>query len=110
MNRQKITRRRFLRRAALVGGAALTIYANGHYRIALGEGPVVYKLRILHTNDHHSRIEPDKVTLHTVPDPAITRDFGGVARRKTLIDQVKATAGADENVLLLDALRHSLYW
>jgi 5'-nucleotidase len=100
---QQITRRGFLRRVALAGGAVAYVYANGRYRIALGAGPVVYKLRILHTNDHHARIEPSTVTLRSSPEPVITRSFGGVARRKTLIDHIRATAAPDEHVLLLDA-------
>ena len=103
MDKQKVTRRSFLRRAALAGGTALYMYANGRYKIALSSGPVVYKLRILHTNDHHSWVEPTNITLRDEPDPDIRRDFGGVARRKALLDQLKATAAADENVVLLDA-------
>ncbi len=76
---------------------------NGQYKIALGAGPIAYKLRILHTNDHHARMVPVTLTLRNTPDPDITREFGGVARRKTLIDQVRASAAADDNVLLLDA-------
>ncbi len=47
------------------------------------------KLVILHTNDTHSQIDPD-------PD----HDFGGVARRKVLIDSVK---NVHDKVLLIDA-------
>jgi len=79
----------------------LTVFASGHYKIALGQGPVVYRLRILHTNDHHARIEPANVTLQSAPT-TITRNFGGVARRKALIDGLRATPDADD-LLLLDA-------
>lgn len=104
MNEQNITRRSFLRRATLAIGATLYAHINGRYKIALGAGPVAYKLRILHTNDHHSWIEPTNVTLRegTDTEPSIRRDFGGVARRKTLIDQLRTTAAPDENILLLD--------
>jgi 5'-nucleotidase len=85
----------------LAGGAVLTVFANGHYRIAVGQAPVVYTLRILHTNDHHARIEPANVTLQSTPT-TVTRNFGGVARRKTLVDQLRATPGADD-LFLLDA-------
>ncbi len=58
---------------------------------ALAEGEQTYTLRILHTNDHHSHLEAVKVDDKT---------FGGIAQRKTLIDQArKQTPGA----LLLDA-------
>lgn len=49
-------------------------------------------LTLLHTNDTHSRIESFKDTLLQ----------GGVARRKTLIEQARAEAGADRT-LLVDA-------
>jgi 5'-nucleotidase len=101
----KLSRRTFFRRTLLAGGAVLTVYANGRYRItmaATGAGPTTYKLRVLHTNDHHARIEPANVTLQSTPT-TVTRNFGGVARRKTLIDQLKAGAAADENIMLLDA-------
>lgn len=57
------------------------------------------KLVILHTNDTHSII-----------DPYFANDRGGVARRKVVIDSVKA---ANEHVLLVDAgdvLQGSLYY
>lgn len=47
------------------------------------------RLVILHTNDTHSRLDPDPVT-----------DMGGVLRRKALIDSVRAV---EPNVLLVDA-------
>ena len=46
------------------------------------------KLVILHTNDTHSQIEPD------------AKGFGGILRRKDLIDSVRA---AEKNVLVVDA-------
>ncbi len=49
-------------------------------------------LTLLHTNDTHSRLESFTDTLLQ----------GGVARRKTLIEQVRAEVGAG-NTLLLDA-------
>lgn len=50
-----------------------------------------YTLRILHTNDHHAHIEPVKTG---------DKELGGVARRKTAIDEIRAAGG---NLLLLDA-------
>lgn len=56
------------------------------------------KLVILHTNDTHSAIEPDR------------HDLGGIARRKVVIDSVRQ---AEKNVLLIDAgdaVQGSLYY
>lgn len=56
------------------------------------------RLVILHTNDTHSAIEPDR------------HDLGGIARRKVLIDSVRA---ARRNVMLVDAgdaVQGSLYY
>lgn len=98
----KISRRAFFRRTLAAGGVTLLVYANGRYRITFANaGAVVYKMRILHTNDHHARIEPANVTLQS--SPSVTRNFGGVARRKTLLDDLIAAAAPDENVFLLDA-------
>ncbi|WP_029214760.1 bifunctional metallophosphatase/5'-nucleotidase [Kallotenue papyrolyticum] len=59
--------------------------------VALAQDGPAYVLRVLHTNDHHARIEPAMVG---------DKPFGGVARRKTLIDRLRAEGG---NQLLLDA-------
>lgn len=56
------------------------------------------RLVILHTNDTHSAIDPDRHNL------------GGAARRSVLIDSVR---GANENVMLIDAgdaVQGSLYY
>ncbi len=54
-----------------------------------------FELRILHTNDHHARIEPVRTG---------DRTLGGVAQRMTLIKQIRAASTATkEPVLLLDA-------
>ncbi|MCM1293307.1 MAG: bifunctional metallophosphatase/5'-nucleotidase [Bacteroides sp.] len=63
------------------------------------QGAADQHLTILHTNDTHSII-----------DPYYENDLGGVARRKVLIDSVRA---ADKNVMLIDAgdvLQGSLYF
>lgn len=55
-------------------------------------------LVILHTNDTHSQIEPDR------------HDMGGIVRRKVLVDSVR---GVHDNVLLVDAgdaVQGSLYY
>lgn len=55
-----------------------------------------FVLRILHTNDHHARLEPVEVTDRG--------ELGGIARRKTLVEQLRADSAArGEGVLLLDA-------
>ncbi len=52
------------------------------------------KITILHTNDTHSRIDPFPADDSKYPG------LGGVARRMTLVDQIRAM---EEQVLLLDA-------
>jgi 5'-nucleotidase len=89
----KISRRSFLKGSVALGaGAMLWVYADGGYRIALAQTTPAYTLRILHTNDHHARIEPvldGSRPLH-----------GGVSRRKRLIDQIRAES--PDPVLLVD--------
>ncbi|WP_116787593.1 bifunctional metallophosphatase/5'-nucleotidase [Flavobacterium psychrotrophum] len=70
--------------ALIMGGLSLSSFAE----------PDVKKLTILHTNDVHSHIDP-----FPVDDPKYG-DKGGVARRATLIEQVRRE---EPNVLLLDA-------
>ncbi len=63
----------------------------------LFSGPALFareRLVILHTNDTHSRIEPLPPTDRTAPN------MGGVVRRASYIDQVRAE---NEQVLLFDA-------
>jgi len=87
-----ISRRTFIRRMA-VGGGTLAWLCTG-IEFAQAAGPEAYKLRIIHTNDHHARIEP--VTGGTPPAPI----HGGVSRRKTLIDAIRDEGG---NQVLIDA-------
>jgi len=54
--------------------------------VALADNPS--RLIILHTNDTHSQIDPD------------TKDLGGIARRKVLVDSVRS---AEPATLLVDA-------
>jgi len=51
-----------------------------------------FALRLLHTNDHHAHLEPAKVG---------DREFGGIARRSTLIEQLRAENKASREPLLL---------
>jgi len=54
-----------------------------------------FSIRILHTNDHHAHLEPIKYG---------DRFLGGIARRRTLIDQIRVESKKDhEPLLLLDA-------
>lgn len=87
-----ISRRTFIRHMA-VGGSSLAWMCVG-LKFAHAAGPEAYQLRIIHTNDHHARIEP--VTGGTPPAPI----HGGVSRRKTMIDAIRAEGG---NQLLIDA-------
>jgi 5'-nucleotidase/UDP-sugar diphosphatase len=88
----QISRRTFLRRMA-VGSGSLVWLCTG-IEFAHAAGPEAYQLRIIHTNDHHARIEP--VTGGTPVAPI----HGGVSRRKTLIDAIRDEGG---NQVLLDA-------
>src|SRR5256885_13151879 len=100
-----ITRRKFLS-ATLAGGAALALSRNAFSLLAPARnasmlnaqpllGPLAGEtlITILHTNDVHSRIEPL---------PANDRDAGngGVARRSTLVHQIRKE---NPNTLLVDA-------
>lgn len=93
---QPISRRTFLKQMA-AAGVAVTLYANRSFHLAFAEaGPTVFKVRILHTNDHHARIEP-------VLDSNNAPLHGGVARRATLFESQRQSAGAELDVVLLDA-------
>ncbi|HMO60099.1 MAG TPA: bifunctional metallophosphatase/5'-nucleotidase, partial [Roseiflexaceae bacterium] len=88
----KLTRRAFLRYAAT--GTGVVLFMASTSPTFAQRGPEVYKLRLLHTNDHHARIEPVDGTSGPL--------HGGVSRRKRLIDTIRADKGTD-NRLLLDA-------
>jgi 5'-nucleotidase len=55
---------------------------------------ITKKITILHTNDVHSHIDPFPSTHNRNPN------MGGVAKRSTVINEIRAT---ENNVLLLDA-------
>ncbi len=61
-----------------------------------------YELVILHTNDVHARIDQFDGSGNTCDEDELAADecLGGVARRKTVVDQVRGEGG---NVVLLDA-------
>ncbi|MEO0929839.1 MAG: 5'-nucleotidase C-terminal domain-containing protein [Pseudomonadota bacterium] len=72
--------------------------------ITAGMAQADYTLHIIHTNDLHSRIEPINRFDSTcnAEDNAAGECFGGVARVKSKIDELRAEL-ADENVIVLDA-------
>jgi 5'-nucleotidase len=63
-----------------------------------------YTLHVIHINDLHSRIEPINRFDSTcsAEDNAEGKCFGGVARVKTMIDQLRAELDG-QNVIVLDA-------
>jgi 5'-nucleotidase len=80
-------RRTFLS-AAAASAAALALPGRGWAADPITE------VRILHTNDTHSRLDPFPM------DGSRYEGLGGVARRKTLIDRIRR---AHPHVLLVDA-------
>ncbi|QJD77321.1 bifunctional metallophosphatase/5'-nucleotidase [Spirosoma rhododendri] len=83
------TRRDFLK---LLGTAAVIGAATPDLLACVHKQPV--RLTILHTNDVHSRLDPFPM------DGGRNAGKGGVARRATLIDQIRKQ---EKNVLLFDA-------
>jgi 5'-nucleotidase len=87
-----IDRRKFIKDAALAGGAiaasSLLPFAAGAATAGAG------KLTILHTNDVHSRLDPFPM------DGSRNQGLGGVAARASLIQEIRNEGG---QVLLLDA-------
>lgn len=80
-------RRHFL---ASLGAAAMA----SQMPLRADEGPTAGRITLLHTNDTHSRIEPFG------PGNGAISGKGGMARRATLVRQLRKELGA---VLLLDA-------
>lgn len=74
--------------------ASAALLAIGANPLAAAAKEPITKLTILHTNDVHSRIEPFP------EDGSRNAGLGGVARRASLIKQIRAE---EEQVLLLDA-------
>ncbi len=83
-----ISRRTFLKRMAV--GTGTIVWAATRLDFAYAAGPEAYQLRIVHTNDHHARIEPLTGSV----------THGGVARRKAMIDAIRKEGG---NQILIDA-------
>lgn len=67
----------------------LTLAAAALAVMAVTPSALADKLVLLHTNDTHSQIDPDDID-----------NSGGIARRKILVDSVRA---ANPNTLLIDA-------
>lgn len=88
---QSFNRRSFIRKMSALGAFfAFDSYVNKLEASSRRE----VKITILHTNDVHSRIEPFPM------DGSKVQGLGGVARRSTLIQQIRKE---EKNVLLLDA-------
>ncbi len=93
-----ISRRTFLRRAAFSAGAAAVVFSGFELpRAARAAGAEAFRLKILHSNDHHGRVEP---TPSVSISATASRNFGGLARRKTLFETRRTLGG---NFLTLDA-------
>ncbi|HLS37747.1 MAG TPA: metallophosphoesterase [Sphingobacterium bovisgrunnientis] len=88
---KSLNRRNFLRNLSILGGA---LAVNGLPQFVQANSRKEVKITILHTNDVHSRIEPFPM------DGSKLQGLGGVARRSTLIQQIRSK---EKNVLLFDA-------
>jgi 5'-nucleotidase len=84
-----LSRRRFIKEAALTTGALLSSAT-----IPLLAEEQVHKLTILHTNDVHSRLDPFPLDGGWYPG------LGGIAARAQLIEKIRSV---EEHVLLFDA-------
>lgn len=91
----KMSRRSFIQHS-LGSAGVLTLFAGGFKISVAGAQATAHSVRFLHTNDHHAQIEPISSSYH-----------GGVSRRKTLIDAVRAEVAGkpagQQDLLLLDA-------
>lgn len=85
-----LSRKRFIRQAALSAGA----FVAGPSLLEAAAYLSPLKLTILHTNDTHSRLEPFPM------DGGRNQGLGGIAARSELISKIRQE---EEHVLLLDA-------
>jgi 5'-nucleotidase len=83
-------RRHFLKQMGISG----LLLGTGGFPLQAMNHQEMIKLTVLHTNDVHSRIDPFPM------DNSERQGQGGVARRMSLIKQIRAS---EKNVLLLDA-------
>lgn len=91
---QSLNRRLFLRKVATFGALASLAPLSSFAQLSANNKNKGIKITILHSNDVHSRIEPFPM------DGSKMQGLGGVARRSTLIQKIRAT---EKNVLLFDA-------
>jgi 5'-nucleotidase len=87
-----MNRRHFLERIGT--GALLVGTGNFPLQAFAFDKPEIVRLTILHTNDVHSRIDPFPM------DGSRNQGLGGVAKRASLLKQIRAQ---EKNVLLFDA-------
>jgi 5'-nucleotidase len=87
---QMINRRRFLSSSAVFGA---TLVGSRFIPSGLAEPAADTVITILHTNDTHSQIDP-------LPDNDRNAGKGGVARRATVVKQIRKE---NPNTLLIDA-------
>ena len=86
-----MNRRKFIKQSA-IATSALSLSTLPTF--GFNQAQATKRLTILHTNDVHSHVEP------FAADHSRNPNMGGVARRATLINQIRAE---QPNVLLLDA-------
>lgn len=87
---------------AVVKGTQLTVILLT-FISSFAPGNALFNLTILHTNDIHGLFDETDVSgLRPCTDDLRSQGecFGGIARRATVIDDVRSTT---ENVILLDA-------
>jgi len=85
-----LSRRQFLKGAVALGAGAVLYRYSGGWKIILAAGPEVRQLRLIHTNDHHARIEPATGITIRAGSASGARSLGGVSRRRTIFDQIRA--------------------
>lgn len=93
-----LSRRQFLKGAVALGAGAVLYRYSGGWKIILAAGPEVRQLRLIHTNDHHARIEPATGITIRAGSASGTRSLGGVSRRRTIFDQIRADTSWTANL------------
>ena len=88
---RSLNRRRFIQTASVLGAGLLLPNSRSFSKTSSRN---ILTLTVLHTNDVHSRIDPFPM------DGGPFQGLGGVARRSTLINQIREE---QEHVLLFDA-------
>ena len=93
---QNISRRNLLKLMGLTG-AVSTVSGGAEAQSAENPG---FRLTLLHTNDTHDHLEPTTLTGKDAAGKDYSVAYGGVARIKTVIDQLKRKS---VNPVVLDA-------